>query len=75
MQTGSFRNKSDAERQKATVAFQGIKAKIKVITSDSGTKWYRVTAGPYTNRSKMNGALDKLVAINIQPLVKKTKKK
>jgi len=75
VQTGSFRSKKDAERQKATIAFQGIKAKIKEITSDSGTTWYRVTAGPYTNRSKMNSTLDKLVALNIAPLVKKYKKK
>jgi len=74
VQTGSFRNKKDAERQKATIAFKGIKADIKVVTSKSGTAWYRVMAGPYNNRSKMNGVLDKLVSINIQPLVKKVKK-
>ena len=74
VQTGSFRSKKDAERQKATIAFQGIKAKIKEITSDNGSTWYRVTAGPYINRSKMNSTLDKLVALNIAPLVKKHKK-
>jgi len=74
IQTGSFRHADDAERQKATIAFQGLKAKIKIITSDNGKKWYRVMTGPYNNRSTMNSALDKLVAINIQPLVKKTKK-
>jgi len=74
IQTGSFRHAEDAERQKATIAFQGLKAKIKIITSDNGRKWHRVMTGPYNNRSTMNSALDKLVAINIQPLVKKTKK-
>lgn len=74
IQTGSFRNKKDAERQKATIAFKGIKADIKVVTSKNGSTWYRIIAGPYTNRSKMNNALDKLVSINIQPLVKKVKK-
>lgn len=74
VQTGSFRNKKDAERQKATIAFKGIKADITVVTSKNGEAWYRVVAGPYTNRSKMNDVLDKLVSINIQPLVKKVKK-
>jgi len=74
VQTGSFRNKQDAERQKATIAFKGIKADIKVVMSKNGVAWHRVMAGPYNNRSKMNSVLDKLVSINIQPLVKKVKK-
>lgn len=74
VQTGSFRNKKDAERQKATIAFKGIKANIKVVTNKNGVAWYRVMTGPYKNRSKMNNVLDKLVSINIQPLVKKVKK-
>jgi len=74
VQTGSFRSKKDAERQKATIAFQGIKANIKVVTSSNGKEWHRVMTGPFSNRSKMNSVLDKLVSINIQPLVKKVKK-
>ena len=74
IQTGSFRNYQDAERQKAMIAFQGIKADIQSITNEQGTTWHRVTTGPFYNRSKMNSALDKLVSIQIQPLVKKIKK-
>jgi hypothetical protein len=74
IQTGSFKNQKDAERQKATIAFKGVKANIRAVTSDSGSVWHRVETGPYTNRSTMNSVLDKLVSINIQPLVKKTKK-
>jgi len=74
VQTGSFRNKKDAERQKATIAFKGIKADIKIVTGKNDQAWYRVMTGPYNNRSKMNDVLDKLVSINIQPLVKKVKK-
>lgn len=73
IQTGSFRNKEDAERQKATIAFQGIKTRIEATTSADNKTWYRVKTEPYTNRSKMNSALDKLVSINIEPLVKKIK--
>ena len=74
LQTGSFKSAKDAERQKATIAFQGLKAAVKTVSSDSGSKWHRVQTGPYYSRSEMNAALDKLVAINIQPLVKKNKK-
>jgi cell division protein FtsN len=74
IQTGSFRNLKDAERQKAMIAFQGIKADIKSVVNEQGTTWYRVSTGPFYNRSKMNGALDKLVSMQIQPLVKKIKK-
>ena len=74
VQTGSFRSSADAEKQKATIAFQGIKARIKPIQSAQGSTWYRVITGPFNTRSEMNSALDKLVAIRIEPLVKKIKK-
>ncbi|TNC82304.1 MAG: sporulation protein [Oleiphilus sp.] len=74
VQTGSFRSSVDAERQKATIAFQGLKASIKPVQNDQGTLWYRVMTGPFYSRTEMNSALDKLVAINIEPLVKKVKK-
>ncbi len=74
IQTGSFKNRADAERQKVNIAFQGLKAKIETVTNDKGTVWHRVKTGPFKNRSKLNSALDKLVSINIQPLVKKVKK-
>jgi len=71
LQTGSFRNFTDAERQKANIAFQGLKAEVRQITLAEQNIWYRVQVGPYRSRSKMNSAIDRLVAINIQPLVKK----
>lgn len=74
VQTGSFRSEQDAERQRATIAFQGLKGRINRVTNDTGSTWYRVETGPFESRSEMNAALDKLVAINIQPLVKKQKK-
>ncbi len=74
IQTGSFKNLQDAERQKAMIAFQGLKAEIQSVTNEQGTTWHRVSTGPFYDRSKMNSAIDKLVAIHIQPLVKKIKK-
>jgi cell division protein FtsN len=74
VQTGSFRQQGDAERQRAQIAFQGLRAKIQRIDLDDGGTWYRVNVGPYESRSQMNSALDKLVNINIQPLVRKIPK-
>ncbi len=73
VQTGSFRSIEDAERQKAMIALQGLKSSIRTVRNDQGNVWHRVETGPFNNRSKLNAALDKLVAINIQPLVKKIK--
>ncbi len=75
VQSGSFRNKQDAERQRAQIAFQGLRAHVQHIVQDNGSEWYRVNVGPFTSRSQMNAAVDKLVAINIQPLVRKIPKK
>jgi len=71
LQTGSFRSFTDAERQRANIAFQGLKAEVKKITLADQSVWFRVQIGPYRSRSKMNSAIDRLVAINIQPLVRK----
>ncbi|PXX89337.1 sporulation protein [Marinobacter vulgaris] len=74
VQTGSFRQQQDAERQRAEIAFQGLRAKVQRIDLDSGSIWYRVNVGPFSSRSQMNAAIDKLVNLNIQPLVRKIPK-
>ncbi|MDX1635540.1 MAG: SPOR domain-containing protein, partial [Marinobacter sp.] len=75
VQTGSFRSHQDAERQRAQIAFQGLRARVDRIDLDNGSTWYRVNVGPFDSRSQMNAAIDKLVAINIQPLVRRIPKK
>ncbi|MDX1553892.1 MAG: SPOR domain-containing protein [Marinobacter sp.] len=74
IQTGSFRKQEDAERQRAEIAFQGLRAKVQRIDLDNGSIWYRVNVGPFASRSQMNAAIDKLVKLNIQPLVRKIPK-
>ncbi|MBE0485826.1 SPOR domain-containing protein [Marinobacter sp.] len=71
VQSGSFRSQADAERQRAQIAFQGLRASVQRIDLESGSVWYRVNVGPFESRSQMNAAVDKLVSINIQPLVRK----
>ena len=74
VQSGSFRSKEDAERQRAQIAFPGLRAHVQRIDLDNGSVWYRVNVGPFNSRSQMNSAVDKLVTINIQPLVRKIPK-
>ncbi|WP_097462321.1 SPOR domain-containing protein [Mangrovitalea sediminis] len=71
IQTGSFHHAADAEQQRARIAFQGLRADVKKITLPNNDIWYRVQIGPFASRSKMNSAVDKLVAINIAPLIRK----
>lgn len=74
VQAGSFRSKEDAERQRAQIAFQGLRASVSRIDLDNGSTWFRVNVGPFTSRSQMNAAIDKLVSLNLQPLVRKVPK-
>ena len=74
VQSGSFRSRDDAERQRAQIAFQGLRAHIQRIDLDNGSTWYRVNVGPFSSRSQMNSAIDKLVSLNIQPLIRKIPK-
>lgn len=71
LQTGSFRGMDDAQRQKAQIGFLGMRAAVSAVNLDSGDVWYRVEIGPYQSRSLMNSAIDRLVSINIQPMVRK----
>lgn len=45
MQCGSFRQQAQAESMKATIAFQGLSAKIRHTGN-----WYRVVLGPYERK-------------------------
>lgn len=74
VQAGSFRKQPDAERLRAQIAFQGLRAHVQEIEQSSGSIWYRVNIGPFKSRSRMNAAVDKLVSIDIQPLVRKIPK-
>lgn len=74
VQAGSFRKQQDAERLRAEIAFQGLRAHVQTVEQDNGSVWYRVNAGPFNSRSNMSSAVDKLVSIDIQPLVRKIPK-
>lgn len=73
LQTGSFRNAADADRQRASLLLLGLEAKIDKIKGKNGDIWHRVQVGPYTNRSKLAKARSTLVNQGINPLTLKKK--
>lgn len=50
MQCGSFRKKAQAESLRAQIALNGFEANINSTISKSGSRWYRVTLGPYESK-------------------------
>lgn len=71
LQTGSFRSQDEAEKHKANIAFQGIKANIETVQNAQGQTWYRVATDTYKDEARMNSALDKLAALNVKPMIRK----
>ncbi|MBE8167253.1 MAG: sporulation protein [Shewanella sp.] len=49
MQCGSFRTEAQANSLKASIAFQGLEAKIRKVKAKSGY-WYKVVLGPYPHK-------------------------
>ncbi|WP_221795651.1 SPOR domain-containing protein [Oceanobacter mangrovi] len=70
LQAGAFRNASDADQMRANLLLLGLNAYQEGSTVNDST-WHRVYVGPFTNRSKLNKAMDILVSNNISPLTLK----
>lgn len=67
LQAGSFRSAEDAERLRASLILEGLEA-YRQESTVNGNTWHRVFVGPFTDRSRLNKAHDKLVARSISPL-------
>lgn len=74
LQTGSFKNAADADRQRASLLLLGLEANIDKVTGNNGDTWHRVQVGPFTSRSKLAKTRSTLVNKGINPLVLKRKK-
>jgi cell division protein FtsN len=75
LQTGSFKNRQDAEKMRAELILQNMTANIESNTNKSGTTWHRVVAGPFESRSAMAKARSTLASNRINALVLKRKPK
>jgi len=52
LQAGSFQNKNDAEKLKASLALLGYEASVQNVTINRDA-WHRVRIGPYTNTKEL----------------------
>ena len=73
LQTGSFRNKQDAEKRKASLALLGYEANIQRVTINRDT-WHRVRLGPYTNTKELYQTIALLHQHDISAMAMEIKK-
>ena len=65
LQAGAFKNKQDAEQQRAEIILMGMDASIESGKNKSGTLYHRIIVGPFTSRSSLSSARNKLIANNM----------
>ncbi len=75
LQTGSFRNTNDADRQRAQLLLMNMNARIETASpKGKNDVWHRVLVGPFESRSKMASARQTMISNGINPLVLKKKR-
>ncbi len=72
IQAGSFRNREDAERLKASLALLGLSSKIQSVKINQDS-WHRVRLGPYKNIKPLQTALATLKRNNIHGITMELK--
>ena len=72
LQVGSFQSAADAEQLRARLILEGLpNVHSRKVTNSNGSIWYQVLTGPFDSRSLLNKAQDRLVRMNIQPLLRR----
>lgn len=70
LQTGSFRQREDADRRRAELLLLGLEPSIEESTGENG-RWFRVYLGPFQTRSGMSKARSLTAGQNIDTLLLK----
>ena len=73
LQTGSFREYSEAHKLKGKLVLSGLDVKIQTVTLNNGETWHRVQVGPYDSERALAKAQNTLAKINIDSMVLKKK--
>jgi len=74
LQTGSFKNASDADSLRAQLLLLNLNASVETVEIHPGEKWHRVLVGPLENRAMLADARSKLADNGIDSLLLKRKK-
>jgi len=69
IQVGSFRERAEAEQQKANLALLGIESRIEKVTIDNDQTWYRVRIGPESDQRRVENVMGRLEENGIKGLV------
>ncbi|MCI0749839.1 MAG: SPOR domain-containing protein [Nevskiales bacterium] len=69
IQVGSFRDRNEAEQQKAGLALLGIESRVEKVTIDNDQTWFRVRIGPEKNPDRVQTILSRLEENSIASLV------
>jgi len=73
IQVASFRDREEADRQKAALALLGVESRIETVTIDNAETFYRVRVGPLKDFGKVQIISNRLADNGIQALVVKVK--
>ena len=69
IQVGSFRDRKEAEQQKARLALIGVESRIEQVTIDNDQTWFRVRIGPEKDQRKVEQVLAQLEENDIKAVV------
>ena len=69
IQVGSFKDRGEAEQQKANLALLGVESRIEKVTIDNKQTWYRVRIGPEKDQRRVESILARLEENDIKALV------
>jgi len=70
IQVGSFKERAEAEQQKANLALLGIESRIEKVTLDNAQTWHRVNIGPEKDPRRVETILARLEENEIKALIK-----
>lgn len=69
IQVGAFKDRKEADQQRANLALLGIESRIETVTIDNATPWYRVRIGPEKDQHRVETILSRLEENNVQATV------
>lgn len=71
IQVASYRNRADADQQRAALALLGLSARVEQVTIDQTQTWYRVRLGPYADTQAAQAAQRTLQGQGLKGVVMK----
>jgi cell division protein FtsN len=69
IQVGSFRDRAEADQQKAKLALIGVESRVEKVTIDNEQTWFRVRIGPERDQRRVETILARLEENEIKALV------